>query len=76
VIVTESFKNNEAQIKGLKVTNWETRLKTAKMKMCSFFNLISFLIFRMLKDLKAPQKDSTAWCSESDRLQVPIFKPF
>ncbi len=24
----------------------------------------------MLKDLKAPQKDSTAWCSESDRLQM------
>ena len=24
----------------------------------------------MLKDLKAPQKDSTAWCSQSDRLQM------
>ena len=24
----------------------------------------------MLKELKAPQKDSTAWCSQSDRLQM------
>ena len=24
----------------------------------------------MLKELKAPQKDSQAWCSESDRLQM------
>ena len=25
---------------------------------------------RMLKELKAPQKDSDAWCSQSDRLQM------
>ena len=25
---------------------------------------------RMLKELKAPQKDSHAWCSQSDRLQM------
>jgi len=24
----------------------------------------------MLKDLKAPQKDSSAWCSLSDKLQM------
>ena len=24
----------------------------------------------MLKELKAPQKDSHAWCSQSDRLQM------
>ena len=24
----------------------------------------------MLKELKSPQKDSTAWCSQSDRLQM------
>ena len=24
----------------------------------------------MLKDLKAPQKDSNVWCSQSDRLQM------
>ena len=24
----------------------------------------------MLKELKAPQKDSQAWCSQSDRLQM------
>ena len=27
-------------------------------------------INRMLKELKAPQKDSHAWCSQSDRLQM------
>ena len=25
---------------------------------------------RMLKELKSPQKDSQAWCSQSDRLQM------
>ncbi len=29
-----------------------------------------FSFRRMLKELKAPQKDSTAWCSQSDRLQM------
>ncbi len=24
----------------------------------------------MLKELKSPQKDSTAWCSQSDKLQM------
>eukprot|EP00095_Tigriopus_kingsejongensis_P011180 maker-scaffold456_size166325-snap-gene-0.28 protein:Tk11180 transcript:maker-scaffold456_size166325-snap-gene-0.28-mRNA-1 annotation:"type i inositol- -bisphosphate 4-phosphatase-like" len=27
-------------------------------------------LIKMLKDLKAPQKDSNAWCSQSDRLQM------
>ena len=28
------------------------------------------IIHRMLKELKAPQKDSHAWCNQSDHLQM------
>ena len=30
----------------------------------------NIILNRMLKELKAPQKDSDAWCSQSDRLQM------
>ena len=37
-------------------------------KLQNFYS--TYFLFRMLKDLKSPQRDSNAWCTESDRLQL------
>ena len=39
------------------------------LKISLFVNYI-FYLHRMLKELKAPQKDSQAWCNQSDHLQM------
>ena len=33
-------------------------------------------LIKMLKELKSPQKDSTAWCSLSDKLQMAEVSVF
>ena len=58
-------------LRAEKFLNFHTMPSSAKAKLSKWSKWSLFFVFgRMLKELKAPQSDSNAWCSQSDRLQM------